>query len=412
MSHAVDEVHEAPGATPEKASPGPVGGLTRSGAVRLDALDILRGIVICLMVLDHVRDYFHASGQFDPMDVAQTHPLLYLTRFITHFCAPTFVLLAGVSAFLQKANGKTTAELSRFLVTRGVWLIVLELTVINVGWQFVPTLAFLQVIWAIGWSMLALAALVWMPWRAVLAIGVAIIAGHNLLDGITAQSLGGWGIVWTFLHEQGLAPVAGVPVLFAYPVLPWIGVMAFGYGLGTVFTLPDARRRRTLVVLGLSMIAAFLLLRGLQVYGDPRPWAVQDAPWKTVGDFLNVLKYPPSLDYALMTLGPVLALIPALERLKGPVAAFFLPFGRVPLFVYVPHIYIAHGLAILLGVVLGFPAAGLINPFFGGGPPAGWGLNLLGVYAVWALVLAILYPLARWFSGVKRRRRDWWLGYI
>lgn len=407
MAQAEPRVHDAP-----LASPIISGGLTRSGAARLDALDILRGLVICLMVLDHVRDYFHASGQFDPMDVAQTHPLLYLTRFVTHFCAPTFVFLAGVSAFLQKANGKTTAGLSRFLLTRGLWLIVLELTVINIGWQFVPSLAFLQVIWAIGWSMLALAALVWLPWRAVLALGVVIIAGHNLLDGITPQAFGTAASLWNFLHVPNIVPVAGVPVLFAYPVLPWMGVMAFGYGVGRVFTLPDVQRRRALLILGLSMVAAFFVLRGVQIYGDPRPWAVQDAPWKTAGDFLNVLKYPPSLDYVLMTLGPVLALIPALERLKGPVAAVFLPFGRVPLFVYVLHIYLAHGLSMLLGVLLGYPAAAFVNPFFGGTAPAGWGVPLLGVYAVWALVLAILYPLARWFAEVKRRRRDWWLGYL
>ncbi|RZJ96552.1 MAG: DUF1624 domain-containing protein [Brevundimonas sp.] len=407
MSHTTVNAHDAPLASPAVSS-----GLTRSGAVRLDALDLLRGIVICLMVLDHVRDYFHASGAFDPMDVTQSNPALYLTRIITHFCAPTFVLLAGVSAFLQKANGKTTANLSRFLLTRGLWLIVLELTVVNIGWQFVPALVFLQVIWAIGWSMVALSALVWLPWRAVLAIGVVIIAGHNLLDGIAPEAFGAAAPLWNFLHVANIVPVAGVPVLFAYPVLPWMGVMAFGYGIGRVFLLPEAQRRRMLVTLGLSMVAAFIVLRGLQLYGDPRPWAVQDAPWKTVGDFLNVLKYPPSLDYVLMTLGPVLALIPALERLKGPVAAFFLPFGRVPLFVYVIHIYLAHALSMLLGVLMGYPAAAFINPFFGGMAPAGWGIPLLGVYAVWALVLAILYPLGRWFSGVKARRRDWWLGYL
>lgn len=407
MSQTAVKAHDAP-----PVSQAVAGGLTRSGAVRFDAIDILRGLVICLMVLDHVRDYFHASAGFDPMDVSQTHPALYLTRFVTHYCAPTFVFLAGVSAFLQRANGKTTADLSRFLATRGLWLILLELTVINIGWQFSPSLVFLQVIWAIGWSMVVLAALVWLPVRAVLAIGVVVIAGHNLLDGITPEALGAAAPLWNFLHVANIVPIAGVPVLFAYPVLPWAGIMIFGYGLGAVFTPPDAQRRRTLVILGLSMIGAFLVLRGLQLYGDPRPWAVQDQAWKTVGDFFNVQKYPPSLAYVLMTLGPVIALIPALERLKGPVAAFLLPFGRALLFVYVLHIYLAHSLAMALGVILGHPAAAFINPFFGGTTPPDWGLSLLGVYGVWALVLAILFPLARWFADVKRRRRDWWLGYL
>lgn len=401
-----EKAHDAP-----LASPAVAGGLTRSGASRFDAIDILRGVVICLMVLDHVRDYFHASGQFDPMLLDRTNPALLATRWITHFCAPTFVFLAGVSAFLQRANGKTTADLSRFLVTRGLWLILLELTVVGIAWQFVPALAFLQVIWAIGWGMVAMAALVWLPVRAVLAVGVAIIVGHNLLDPIPAEALGAGAPLWNFLHEAAFTKVGALPVLFGYPVLPWIGVMAFGYGVGRVFTLPEAQRRRTLLVLGLSMTAAFLALRGVQVYGDPRPWAVQDALWKTIGDFVNVQKYPPSLDYVLMTLGPVLALIPALERLKGPVAAFFLPFGRAPLFVYVLHIYLAHGAAWLISVLMGYPPTALINPFFTG-IPDGWGFSLLATYGVWALMLAILYPLARWFADVKRRRRDWWLGYL
>jgi uncharacterized membrane protein len=407
MLQAAVRAHDAPLANPALA-----GGLTRSGAARLDALDLLRGLVICLMVLDHVRDYFHTAAAFDPLNLQITHPALYATRWITHFCAPTFVFLAGVSAYLQKANGKSAADLSRFLLTRGLWLIVLEITVINLGWQFAPVLVFLQVIWAIGWGMIALAALIWLPWRAVLGIGVVIIAGHNLLDGITPQSLGELGPLWTFLHVQGVVPVAGVPLLFAYPVLPWIGVMLFGYGLGAVFTLPETQRRRTLLILGLGMVAAFVLLRFAGVYGDPNPWQGQDAAWKTVGDFLDVLKYPPSLLYVLATLGPVLALIPALERVKGPVATFLLPFGRAPLFAYVLHLYLAHSLAMALAVMMGFPAAALVNPFFGDTAPANWGVGLLWVYVAWLLVLAILYPLVRWFAGVKRRRRDWWLGYL
>ncbi|CAN5228434.1 DUF1624 domain-containing protein [soil metagenome] len=401
--------HDAPLASPIAGN-----GVTRSGAQRLDAIDMLRGLVICIMVLDHVRDYWHHSGQTDPLDLATTNPWLFLTRLITHFCAPTFVFLAGVSAYLQYERGKTGWDLSRFLLTRGLWLILLELTVVNVAWQFWGySIVFLQVIWAIGVSMVVLAGACRLPVKVVLALGVAIIVGHNALDGITPETFGPFAPVWMFLHQAGATPVGGIPVLFAYPVLPWIGVMMFGFGFGRVFSLPEARRRRVLTVVGLSMIAAFLILRGLQIYGDPGTWQVQDALWKTVGDFVDVQKYPPSLDYVLMTLGPVFVLIPWLERVRGPVAAFLLPFGRAPLFAYVPHIYIAHALALVCAVAMGFPMSALVNPFFAPNDATrAWGLPLLGVYGVWLLVLALLYLPVRWFAGVKARRRDWWLGYL
>jgi uncharacterized membrane protein len=236
---------------------------------RISEIDLLRGLVIVLMALDHVRDYFHAgSFGINPLDPEQTTPWLYVTRWITHLCAPTFVFLAGVSAYLQFARGKTIPNLSRFLLTRGLWLVFLELTFISFGWSFgFPYAFFMQVIWAIGWSMIGLGALVWLPRMAVLVIGIVIIAGHNLLDPITAQSA---GPIWTFLHDGGPVFVGEQPIgLAGYPLLPWLGIIAFGYGLGAIFAEPPAKRDRTVLMLGLGMLAAFLLLRWLNIYGDP-----------------------------------------------------------------------------------------------------------------------------------------------
>jgi len=412
MTKTAETAHDAPLATPLSAV-----GKTRSGAVRLDAIDLLRGLVICLMVLDHVRDFFMLAGvggpggAGDPLDLATTNPALFATRWITHFCAPTFVLLAGVSAYLQSANGKTAGSLSRFLLTRGLWLIVLELTVIGFGWQFTPGLVFLQVIWAIGWSMVLLSALTRLPAKAILAIGVVIIAGHNLLDGVQPEAFGAAAPVWNFLHVSNVVPIGGLTILFAYPVLPWFGVICLGYGLGPVFLLETSRRRRVLMMLGLSMAALFVVLRAFQIYGDPQPWEGHPELWKTVGDFIDVAKYPPSLLYVLITVGLALAFVPVLERLRGPAASFLLAFGRAPLFAYVLHLYVAHLLAMAVGAAMGFPLASFLNPLFNG-PPQGWGFSLAGTYGIWLLILAVLYPPTRWFAEVKARRRDWWLGYL
>lgn len=386
---------------------------------RIQSVDLLRGLVIALMALDHVRDFFHVSGYaLDPLDPAQTTPLLYATRWITHLCAPTFVMLAGVSAYLQFARGKDTATLSRFLLTRGLWLVALELTVIGFGWSFwVPWMIFLQVIWAIGWSMVGLAALVWLPRVAVLAIGIAIVAGHNLLDPITPEQLGGFSLLWQALHAGGPIIVGGQPIgIFAYPILPWFGIMAFGYGLGAVFLAPARERDRTLLMLGAAMIAGFLALRFFNHYGDPAPWSAQSDAVKTAMVFLDVQKYPPSLDYALATLGIMLFLTPALERLRGPAAHFLRTFGAVPLFAYVLHIYLAHALTIIAHAAAGRSPGGYLNLFYNifvdQTALQGNGFPLPVTYLAWALVLAILYPLCRWWGKVKRTRRDWWLSYF
>lgn len=397
--------------TAERTDPLTEPALTRSGAARLDVIDLLRGLVIILMVLDHARDYFHAQAFiYDPVDPVKSNLAVFGTRWITHLCAPTFVLLSGVSAYLQRVNGKSPATLSRFLLTRGLWLVFLEVAVVSLGFNFGPVL-FMQVIWAIGASMVLLAALTWGPPLAVGALGAAIIIGHPALAGIDAADLGQWGLLWGFMMELTLIPNLG---FVAYPLLPWAGVMFLGYGLGGLFLKPADERRRTTLFLALGMLAACVLLRAPNLYGDPAPWSGQADAARTAMSFLNVTKYPPSLLYVLATLGVSLLLSLALERVKGFPAKVLLAFGRTPLFTYVLHLYILHLSALAIAAAMGFDPMIMVN--FVVDPSrsvkAGWGFSLAGAYVAWALTLAALYPLSAWFAGVKRRRRDWWLSYL
>jgi uncharacterized membrane protein len=399
-----------------------------AAGLRVREIDILRGLVMVIMALDHVRDYFFAGGfSVDPLNPAQTTPLLYATRWITHLCAPTFVFLAGVSAYLQFARGKTTPQLTMFLLTRGLWLLVLEVTVLSFGWSFAfPYLFFMQVIWAIGWSMIVLAGLIWLPRVAVLAVGIAIIAGHNLLDPIRPDQFGAYSWLWQALHTGGLLIGPQGPWgLIAYPVLPWIGVIAFGYGMGALFLEAPGTRDRKIFFLGLAMLAAFVLLRGFEAYGNPPAigpadevisWRNQPNPTAQIMVFLDVQKYPPSLQYVLATLGAVFTLWPLLARLRGPAASFFAVFGAVPFFFYVLHIYLVHALAMAANAAAGRDVSGmfnyLVNGFTGSALVQGLGFPLYGVYIAWIAVIAILYPACRWWAGVKRTRRDWWLSYL
>ncbi|HEU4525080.1 MAG TPA: heparan-alpha-glucosaminide N-acetyltransferase domain-containing protein, partial [Gemmatimonadales bacterium] len=293
-------------------------------------LDLMRGIVIVLMVIDHVR-WFLSSARFDPTDPAQSTIALFFTRWVTHFCAPVFMLLAGAGAYLSLGRGRTRGELSWFLLTRGLWLIVLEVTVARLGWHFNFDYGYtgLLVFWALGWSMIALAALVRLPVRWVAALGILMMATHNLFDGVEAA--GSW--LWTILHRPGtlmLGPDVAVFVL--YPLVPWIGVMAAGYAFGALVTLPPVRRDPLYVRLGVTLTAAFVVLRLASVYGDPSPWTTQETWWRTGLSFLNTTKYPASLLFLLMTLGPAIAALPWLERRRGRMADVVLTFGRVPLF--------------------------------------------------------------------------------
>ncbi len=400
-----------------------------AAGARISEIDMMRGLVIVLMALDHVRDYFLGgpgmAGIGNLLDPATTTPALYVTRWITHLCAPTFVFLTGLSAYLQFVKGKGTSQLSRFLLTRGLWLIFLEVTVLSFGWSFgFPYPIFLQVIWAIGFCMLALAALVWLPRVAVLAIGVVIVAGHNLLDPLSAEQL---GMFWSFLHDGGVIIVGGAPFgLFAYPVLPWIGIAALGYGLGGVFTEAPQKRTRTIFLMGLGMLFAFLVLRGSMIYGDPSfatgpegawtDWRAQGSMGAAFMVFFDVQKYPPSLQYTLVTLGIMFTLWPLFSRLRGPVASVLNTFGAVPFFFYVLHIYLIHLLGIAANAAAGNNVEGLfdymINVFTAPEKLAGLGFSLGWVYLAWIVVLALLYPICRYWQRLKARRRDWWLSYL
>ena len=408
MAIATPVYPAAPTASPVSAA---------SARPRLDSIDFVRGLVMVIMALDHVRDYFHLDVRlFDPTDLTRTTPILFFTRWITHFCAPTFVFLAGTGAYLwAAARGRSRAELSRFLVTRGLWLVVVELTLVTVGWTFNFTWsAFaLQVIWVIGWSMVVLAGLAWLPIRVVGTLAVVMIAGHNLLDGIRVRPLavGGrfspdataWDWAWSLLHVQNL------PVL--YPLIPWVGVMAAGYAFGSLVRRPSEERRRLFLRLGLGLTAAFIVLRWLNVYGDPAPWSVQPHLVYTVLSFLNTTKYPPSLLYLLMTLGPSITLLVLVDRTSGPVIRFFVVFGRVPFFYYILHIYLIHALALAAAAVTGQAAPGdlLVGPW---AFPQNFGFSLGTVYVLWVAVVLALYPLCRWFAGLKATRKDAWLSYV
>lgn len=398
-----------------RAAPAGVEAVARE---RIEAVDLLRGLVIMLMILDHVRDFFHASAPlFSAVDPDRSYPALFATRWVTHLCAPVFVGLAGVSAWLQLQAGKPLSQVRRLLWTRGLWLIFLEVTLVGFGFNMGLPLLFLQVIWAIGWSMIALAAVVALPVPAVAAIGAAIVLGHNLLDPLKPSDFGHFALLWQFLHEGGPIMVGRQPIgVFAYPVLPWIGVMFLGFGAGRAFLLEGDKRRLLLIAAGAAMLASFLLIRSLNAFGDPDPWAARGDFARSAMAFMNVEKYPPSLLYLLATLGVALMLTPLLERLPRALANVLLTYGRVPLFAYVAHIYLAHGLMLLTLIAMGRdPSLGfnlLIKVFTAPQLFAGWGFGLPGVYAFWAATLALLYPLCRWFGEVKRRRRDWWLSYL
>lgn len=387
-------------------------------ANRIAIIDILRGIVIVLMALDHTREFTHASGYaYNALSPVDSTPLIYATRWITHLCAPTFVFLAGVSVRLQAFGGMQRARLAQRLISRGLWLVCLELTVIGFAWSFsIPFLEFLQVIWAIGWSMVLLAALIWAPPLVSLFVGVTIILASSVLLPLNPDVFGAWAPLWSVLYRGGaFIPDFDHPLIFvAYPILPWFGVMAVGYGAGALFT--SQRRSTNLMVVGLVMLAVFIVLRLPNLFGDARPWKAQDAPLWTLGAILDVTKNPPSLDFVLVTLGLVLAFVPALERLPGRVRDFFRTFGSVPLFAYVAHIVVMHAYAILVRVLGGGDLASmtdtmrafLVEP----GRFGGFSLEIALVYCVWLAVVITIYPLCRWWSGVKRRRRDWWLSYL
>jgi uncharacterized membrane protein len=382
---------------------------------RIYSIDLLRGIIMVIMALDHVRDYF-SNAHFDLTDLTRTTPALFFTRWITHFCAPVFVFLAGTSAYLsQTAKGKTKKQASLFLLSRGLWLIVLEVTVVRTLWTFNFDIGFqiVQVIWAIGFSMVFLAALVYLKPLYVGIIGLVIIVIHNSFDGIASSSFGSFNWFWMFLHEQNLYGTPERGIIFGYPIIPWIGVMAAGYWFGTFFKLESEQRKKLFLKIGFACIGLFILIRTTNLYGDRSLWHQQDSLWKTIASFVNCTKYPPSLLYLLMTLGPAIVALSLLEKANNKgLGAFFIVYGRVPMFYYLWHIFLAHGLAILVAYITGYPDTARFfsnNVFFSQGP---WGFDLWFVYFIWITVVLILYYPCKWFMNVKARNKHWSLSYI
>lgn len=385
--------------------------------IRIESVDVLRGVIMILMALDHVRDYFGDLAA-NPTNLATTTAPLFFTRWITHVCAPVFFLLTGTGAYFAMAR-RGRSGVSRFLLTRGLWLILLEFTVVRFVLQFNLDyqVTILTVFWALGWSMIALAGLVYLPVWAVTAFGTVMIAAHNLLDSVQASAFGPFAPVWSALHSPGLLVTdPGHMVLAAYPLIPWIGVTAVGFGLGRIFDWPQERRRTFLLRLGIGLTAGFIALRALNVYGDPAPWAVQDTTLFTVLSFLNASKYPPSLLFLLMTLGPALLALRALDACTPRRLRWVLAIGSVPFFYYLMHFLLIH----LLAVAAAWLRYGEVHwmfesPSFDRFPitqPPGWPAALPVVYALWIGVVAALYPLCRWYAALKARRRDSWLSYL
>jgi uncharacterized membrane protein len=388
----------------------------------MKSIDAIRGLAMVLMALDHVRDFFHANNLSHlPMDLEATTAGVFLTRWITNFCAPSFVLLTGVGAFLWAERGKSRRELSQFLLTRGLWLILLELTVIRcLGWYFnfnyhdVPG----TVIWAIGWSMIALAGLVYLPRWALAVVAATLLATHNLWDDVGSEAFGPFSWLWAVLHSgDTIEPLPGVAFRPVYPLLPWIGVLAAGYVVGPWMSPSYPRRGRLFLGVGVALTLGFLVLRGLNVYGDPEPWSVHQNGLFTAFSFVNCEKYPPSLLYLLMTLGPTFLLLAGLERWPAAAPRPLVTLGRVPLFFYLLHLPLIHGLAVLLSVLRYGEASWLFQeppwaPGCAAFYPEGYGYDLVGVYTLCGLVLVLLWPACGWYAELKRRRRTWWLSYL
>jgi uncharacterized membrane protein len=382
---------------------------------RLEPVDVVRGVIMIIMALDHTRDFFGIPGQ-NPVNLETTTISLFFTRWITYFCAPVFFLLMGTGAYLA-GRRKSHAELARFLFTRGLWLIFLELVLARClvyQFNFDYRVTMLVVLWALGWALIALAVLLFLRLSLfiIVALGIVMIVAHNLLD---SQGLA--GPLWSILHSPGFVLKGSQHIVFvAYPLIPWIGVTAVGYGLGQIYAWNAERRRSFLLSLGMALCLAFLAIRGINVYGDPAPWKPQGSPSFTVLSFLNTTKYPPSLLFLLMTLGPALLFLWSVDCGTPAFLRPALVFGRVPLFYFVLHFALIRLLAIVTCYCRYGSAHWMFeSPDLGSypfTPPPGWGYSLPVVYLLWAFVVIAMYPLCRWFAALKERRNETWLSYF
>jgi len=389
---------------------------------RINSIDLLRGIIMVIMAIDHVRDFFHIAASTDiPTNLATTTPQLFFTRWITHFCAPVFIFLAGTSAYLFGLN-KTKSELSSFLIKRGLWFILIEVFIMSLLFTFDPLyhVIIFQVIWATAISMviLGLVILLGLPVQFILILGLIIVFGHNLLDYPEAAEKGHIGFFWDLVHHGFFVRYTIFPhhfLIMLYPFFPWTGVMFCGYALGKLFEpqVDEAKRKRTLITIGVLMTLIFVVLRLINHYGDPGHWSEQRNGVYTFFSFLNLTKYPPSLMYLGMTLGPALILLAFFENIKNKLSDFFIVFGRVPFFFYIIHFFTIHFLCMIIFFIEGYGVKDIIpkqSPFLF--RPDNFGFSLWGVYIIWFCIIMILYPLCKKYSRYKATHRQWWLSYL
>jgi uncharacterized membrane protein len=385
---------------------------------RVESIDILRGIVIILMTLDHVRDYFHGDAfLFNPLDLEKTTPAIFATRWITHFCAPVFVFLAGTSAFLV-GQRKGLDGLSSFLLKRGFWLVFLEFTVMNLAWFFNPTFSLLvfQVIGALGLGMILLSFIIRLPYKAILVAAIVILTCHNLFDDVHVEGDGLLAMGWSLLHEFDGFELGNYTLLLGYPIIPWTGIMMLGYCFGRLYVdYTAATRKKVLWYTGAAMIGAFLVIRAFNNYGDPAPWSAQQSGIMSVLSFFNVSKYPPSLLYTLITLGPALIFLSLTEGRTLPFSRYILALGRAPMLFYILHVYFIHILAVVAALMTGYEFSDMIfNTWITDSPNLkGYGFSLSTVYAVWIFVVLCLLPICFAYDKYKRAHKEkWWLSYL
>lgn len=386
---------------------------------RVQSIDILRGIVMVIMALDHTRGFFHYSSSMgaDPMDLETTTPFFFFTRWITHFCAPVFVFLSGTSVFLFEAKGKTKKQVSTFLLTRGLWLILVEILIIVPLWEFSFNSIDLQVIWAIGLCMVIFSALIFLPIRVLFFIGIIIIFSHNLLDGIKIHEENWQSFLWALVHERHKFTITeNMRILVAYPFLPWLGLMITGYCMGTLYTknYPAAKRKNILLFTGLGLIMLFILIRSFNIYGDMHQWAEQRNAMYTFLDFIKITKYPPSLLFILITIGIALVVLSRLENVSNKLTNKIAVFGKVPFFYYIAHLFVIHLTAFIAFFIMGGTWQQL-DPtgFHHSNLPPSFGFSLTVTYIAWIAIIILLYFPCRWYNNYKSNHKEkWWLSYL